>query len=259
MRHGHAADAMERIALAAAERDGVGVLLPHGVEGDGVLDLLREGRAGEVGRDVRGVALAPTEEGVARVDRDGLGQRGRQTVGLGRGHAGKSVIRDRYINGRVTAVEDGILSDRTSGKVERSTVVHIRIPLTVPIVAGLVRGARRVQRSVVLNALRCHLLAVKNVGHGMELDRGHIDRYGLIGLDVLDLVGTGGRGQPLAVRIHAFDGVAGARRHGEGHSAVIVHGRDLFVGRARRNSERRVEALARREGDGEGLLGQRIN
>ena len=91
----------------------------------------------------------------------------------------------------------------------------------------------------------------------MELDRGHIDRYGLIGLDVLDLVGTGGgiQGQLLAVRIHAFDDVAGARLHGEGHSAVIVHGRELVVGRGRQISERRVEACARREGDIEGLDG----
>lgn len=68
---------MERIALTAAERDGVGVRFPHGVEGDGVLDLLREGRAGEVGRGGRGVALAPTEEGKALLLGDDLGQRGR--------------------------------------------------------------------------------------------------------------------------------------------------------------------------------------
>ena len=82
MRHGHAADAMERIALAAAERDGVGLLLPHGVEGDIGLDLLREGRAGEVGRDGRAVGLAPTEEGVALLGGLFRSQRGRQTVGL---------------------------------------------------------------------------------------------------------------------------------------------------------------------------------
>ena len=116
--HGHGAIArVERIPRAAAERDGVGVLLPHGVEGDIAIDLLREGRAGEVGRGGRGVALAPTEEGAAILGRDDLGQRGRQTVGLGdRSGSGDSggpaavlrIIRDRYLIGRVTAVQDEI-------------------------------------------------------------------------------------------------------------------------------------------------------
>ena len=227
---------VDAVALAGGQGDSVGVRFPHGVEGGGgASDLLREGRAGEVGRDARAVGLAPTEEGAAILDRDDLGQRGRQTVGLGdRSGSGAGpvaafqIIRDRCLIGHVTAVEDGIPSNR-GVKVELRGVGLIRIPLSVPIVAGLVRGGQRRGLAAICDALPCHLRAVKNVGHGMELDRGHIDRYGLIGLDVLDLVGTGGgiRGQLHAVRIHASDGVAGARRHGEVHSAVIAHGREL--------------------------------
>ena len=266
MRHGHAADAMERIALAAAERDGVGLLLPHGVEGDIAIHGIHI--AGLIAGGGGGCRRAPAEEGVALAGGNGFAQLLRKTVGLeliGGRHIRDSigricVIADLVGLGGQFCVDRDIASDSGfSGKLRTCTVL-----LGVPAAESVALdhgGCRERCFGACRHALEGVLAVVAVVDYDIDRQLVHYDfdrlrschvRYGVAAIGCVDRRSVDG---------YALDRIALIRRDGKGVAAAVSHVGKGRASRLRRSAD--VRDLSRkvtgRHHNGEGLLGHRAN
>ena len=245
------------VAAAALEGDGVGLLRPDGVEGGVLRDLFGHGRARSVDRSLARCILGPAEKVIACAGRDDRAQHDRLTVGLGGRRNGSrrncrvagriQVIADRVRLRRIAAIEHQILIRRSPGILRRICI--IRIPLSVPGIAGLRRCAQQRKRSAALHLLRRHLRAVEHVGHISEDDRLYVDGHGLVRGDIADRIFASRIAFLLPVDIDALDGVARARRDLESNVVVMLNSRALGLSRSRRGCEGHVDLVAHRQGD----------
>ena len=238
VRNGHGSvSVVERIALAAAERDRVGLLLPHGVEGDILIHGIHI--TGLIAGGGGGFRRAPAEEGVALAGGDGIAQLCRGAVGLGLSGDGSGscgvavavqVIRDGIGLGRQLGIDHGICRN-VCQRGWRYTVLT-----GIPAVEAIPFDFRCVHRTVtaVLNILHVVGTVVYDVSDLVEPNRFHIDGHGLVGLNFTNSVRAVRCVDLHAVRIHAFDGVARARGDGERHAIVILHRSALTANRSRR-------------------------
>ena len=260
VRNGHGSvSVVERIALAAAERDGVGLLLPHGVEGDVAIHGIHI--AGLIAGGGGACRRAPAEEGVALAGGDGFAQLLRKTVGLGLGGDGSricgvgaavQVILNVIGLGRQLAEQDGILSDR-GAKVELSTAGRIVRGFVVPavklIALALGGNARFGRRIASCDALREGLAAQRDrKGHVVVRDRAFHDLDPLRAGDAGDGVAVAGRGLLYAVDVHC-NIVTRIRRNGKGVVVAIDDAGRLLIGSCRGDGAGRGSSGMGRIGD----------
>ena len=264
----------DAIALAGGQGDSVGVLFPHGVEGDGAIHgihiagLIAGG--GGLGR------RAPAEEGEALAGGNFRAQRHRLTVLLGLSGGGSTrstvqVIRNGIGVGRQLAVEDGILIDQ-GVKIERSTVgiLICGVPAVklIALADGVDGGLGCL--SAAHYALREELAGLRDrKGHIVVRDRAFHDHDTLRAGDVFDGVFTIRPGGLLyAVDVHG-NSVALIRRNGEGVVAAIDDAGRLSTGSYRgagggsggnggSTGDLSVEVTGRHH-NGKGLLGHRAD
>ena len=223
---------MDAVARAGAERNGVGLLRPDGVEGHRRCDLFGHGRARRIDHSRLVFFLGPAEEVIVVARRRRISQRHRLTVGLfgGRDRIRVDILKlgirlhfiaDVHFHRRVPAIEPRIAADR-----QRLTDLVLILRIGVPAVELVARPRRRFHKvSLVHRYARRrstrgrHALAGKEriidaVGNGVARDLLHLRIHRHIGLDVRQRI----RGLPGS-RILYF---APARGTGVGHAELIA-------------------------------------
>ena len=237
VRNGHGSvSVVERITLAAAERDGVGLLLPHGVEGDVLIHGIHI--TGLIAGGGGACRRTPAEEDVALAGGNFHAQRHRKTVGLGligdgSGICGVAVavqlIRDGIGRGRQLGIDHGICRN-VCQRGWRYTVLT-----GIPAVEAIPFDFRFVHRTVtaVLNILHVVGTVVYDVSDLVEPNRFHIDGHGFVFLNIVQHIRIR-RLDLLTVHIHAIDGIAVSCLHGKRRVFAIRHRGALTANRSRR-------------------------